>query len=67
VIVVRRDAAELGQHGAQLGRPLRLQWHRPEPGLTLVVAELGALPCEAVTGATSRIGASGGEQHSDTD
>jgi pentatricopeptide repeat protein len=67
VIVVRLDAAELGQRGARLGRPQRLRWRRPKPGLALVAAELGALPCEAATGAMPRLGASGGEQRSDTD
>jgi hypothetical protein len=35
--------------------------------LALAAAELGALPCKATTGATPWLGASGGEQRSDTD
>jgi hypothetical protein len=67
VIVVRRDKAKLGQRGAQLGCPLRLRWRQPEPGLVLAAVELGALPCEATTGATPWLGASRGEQRSDID
>jgi hypothetical protein len=67
VIVVRRDAAELGQCGARLACLLWLRWRRPEPRLALAVAELGALPCEAATRAMSRFGVFGGEQRSDTD
>lgn len=67
VIVVRRDAAELGQRGARLGRPLQLQCVGRSLGWCFAAVELGALPCEATTGAMPRLGASEGEQRSDTD
>jgi hypothetical protein len=53
--------------GLGWGAPFRLRRRRLEPGRALAAAELGALPCEAATGAPSRLGVSGGEQCSDAD